>query len=132
LEPDSVGFLRTNCAVGDDMFGSNMIVKATKASLALGTAELCVTVLTRAGRDGTLRYITLGGDKMPSSLAFDTGFVNGYLKRDAVPAAAPAMTTLLPVANRCLNEQEPNMRLCSSAGYVLGARAAQGELVSSS
>lgn len=63
------------------------------------------------------------------ALAFDSGFVKGYLAGEALPAGTPTMATLLPVADRCLAQSEPNTQLCSSVGVVLGARAAHGELV---
>ncbi|MEJ7928233.1 hypothetical protein WG908_15910 [Sphingobium sp. AN641] len=95
----------------------------------LSTGAYCVTVLTRAGRDSTLRYVTLKTRQATPAVSFDTGFVSGYLKREALPSDAPPMAPLLPVADRCLAQSEPNTRLCSSVGYVLGARAARGELV---
>ena len=129
MERETVDFLRTNCAVGDAIFGSNMIVDATKAAIGLNTAELCVTILTRSGRDGTLRYLALKGGSQPSSLSFDTGFVGGYVKHEAIPADAPDMATLLPVAERCLQQRETKGGLCSAVGYMLGVRAAKGETI---
>lgn len=128
MEPDTVGFLRTNCAVGDAIFGSNMIVDATKAAIKLNTAELCVTVLTRSGRDGTLQYMALKNGGTPSSLSFDSGFVGGYRAR-ALPRGAPTMATLLPIAQRCLEQREADKDLCNAAGQILGVRAALGEVI---
>jgi hypothetical protein len=39
------------------------------------------------------------------------------------------MAALLGVADRCLDQSEANLRLCTAAGQVLGARAARGETV---
>jgi len=129
MEAGSVANLRSSCAAGDPVFGSAMLLNATRASFSLSVAELCVTVLTRAGRDRTLRYMTVTSGQTTPAITFDTGFVNGYLKGEQLPAGAPTIATLLPAADRCLNHKEQSARLCSSAGYVLGARAARGELV---
>jgi hypothetical protein len=92
--------------------------------------QWCVTVLTRAGRDGTLGHVRdPRSTHVTAAIAFDGGFVNGYFTREAVPPSAPAMATLLPIADRCLGQKEPNVKMCGSAGFVLGARAARGELV---
>ncbi len=88
-----------------------------------------MTALTRAGRDGTLGYVTLGSNETTPAVAFDTGFVNGYLKHESLPADAPSMAMLLPIADRCLDQKEEKLRLCGLVGQVLGARAAHGEVV---
>lgn len=95
----------------------------------LSTGAYCITVLTRAGRDGTLRYIALKNGETTPALAFDTGFVSAYLKREAVTADLPSMAAVLPIADRCLAQKETNTRTCGLVGQVLGARAARGELV---
>ncbi|MDH4745884.1 hypothetical protein OMP43_17805 [Sphingomonas sp. CBMAI 2297] len=129
MAASSVADLRSNCAAGDPAFGSAMLLNATRASFSLSVAQLCVSVLTRAGRDGTLRYVSLGEGRTTPASTFDTGFVSGYLKREQLPADAPTMAMLLPVADRCLRYAETNSRLCTTVGYVLGARAAHGETV---
>lgn len=92
--------------------------------------QWCVTVLTRAGRDGALGHVRdPRATQVTAAIAFDGGFVNGYFTREAVPSGAPAIAALLPIADRCLGQKEPNVKMCSSAGFVLGARAARGELV---
>lgn len=96
---------------------------------ALTAGQWCVTVLTRAGRDGTLRYVALRDGRATPAVAFDAGFVDGYLKHEALPADAPAMATLLPIANRCLDQKEADKGLCGAVGHMLGARASRGELV---
>ncbi|MEQ6335634.1 hypothetical protein V2I08_19725 [Sphingobium sp. MK2] len=96
---------------------------------ALSAGQWCVTVLTRAGRDGTLRHVALRDGKATPAIAFDAGFVTGYIKREALPADAPAMMTLLPIADRCLDQKEADKDLCGAAGHMLGARAARGELI---
>lgn len=118
---------RTKCATG-------AMADSTRRLLAAGfrtlpTGAYCVTVLTRAGRDGTLRYVTIKGGETTPALAFDTGFVSAYLKGEALPAGLPTMAAVLPIADRCLDQQETNTRTCGLVGQVLGARAARGELV---
>lgn len=108
--------------------------KSTDRLLAAGfktlsTGAYCVTVLTRAGRDGALRYVTSKSGGTTPAIAFDTGFVSAYLKREALPAGAPPMSILLPLADRCLNQNEPRPGACHATGYMLGLRAALGELV---
>jgi len=95
----------------------------------LSAGAYCVTVLTRAGRDGALRYITLKNGETTPAIAFDTGFVSAYIKREAVPTGALSMSALLPLADGCLNQKEPRPGACHAAGYMLGLRAAKGELV---
>lgn len=127
LPADKILQRRSSCAAGD--------IPAWLARLrgagfqTLSTGAYCVTVLTRAGRDGTLRYVTLKNGETTPAIAFDTGFVKAYLKREALPADLPSMASLLPIADRCLDQKEPNARLCGLAGQVLGTRAAHGELV---
>lgn len=118
---------RSKCVTGS-MASSTKQLRAA-GFRTLSTGAYCVTVLTRAGRDRTLGYIELTKGQTTSASSFDAGFVSGYLRRGAVPADAPSMATLLPVADRCLSNMEPNVRICHSVGTVLGARAAQGELV---
>ena len=93
-------------------------------------ADYCVTVLVRLAREGKLPPI---GDNQVSTptpaVALDTGFSAGYVSRNAPLGSLPAMATLRPIAERCLGQSEPNVRLCYSAGYAFGARTAQGETV---
>jgi hypothetical protein len=129
ITADKIAQRRLMCPTGQ---ASKARADLTSAGLrALSVGGWCVTVLTRAGRDGTLRYVTLNG-QATSALTFDTGFVAGYLKQDALPAGAPKMATLLPVADRCLNQAERDTGLCRAAGYMLGLQAAQGEIVPAS
>ena len=128
LTREQVARQRAACALG-----KAPAMQATFKSVGwktLSAGAYCVTVLTRAGRDGTLRYVrdTQASGNTPA-IAFDSGFVGGYIKGEALPAGAPTMATLLPIADRCLDQKEPNMKLCSSAGYMLALRAAKGELV---
>lgn len=96
----------------------------------LSTGGWCVTILTRAGRDGTLGYVRdTRNTQLTAANAFDSGFVGGYLKHEALPSDAPSVAALLPAADRCLELRETNTKLCSSVGYILGVRAAAGELV---
>lgn len=127
LTRDEIAQRRSKCVTG-------AMASSTKQLLAAGfrtlsTGAYCVTVLTRAGRDGTLGYIALTNGQTTSASSFDTGFVSGYLRHETLPADAPAMAMMLPVADRCLANAEPNSRICRSVGYVLGLRAAKGELV---
>jgi hypothetical protein len=128
LSGDDIRLRRSACATG-------LAPKLAADSVAAGidspnAGAWCVTVLTRAGRDGTLGYVRDPRSAQPTpAIAFDTGFVGGYLKREALPAGAPAMTALLPIADRCLDQKEPNMALCTAAGQMLGARAARGEVI---
>ncbi|RYM04937.1 hypothetical protein [Sphingobium cupriresistens] len=127
LTRDEIAHRRSLCASGQ-MPASVARVRASGFQ-TLSASERCVTVLTRAGRDGSLRYVSQQDGRITPAIAFDSGFVEAYLKREAVPADTPAMATLLPVADRCLAQNEPNTRLCNTAGYLLGTRAARGELV---
>ena len=125
---DQVARRRTACATGDDAQAQRDLRGAGFKTASAGA--WCVTVLTRAGRDGTLGYLRdPNSTDVSPSFAFDTGFVGGYRKSEALPADAPAMTTLLPFADRCLLQQEANVKLCSSVGYMLGLRASHGETV---
>jgi len=124
---EKIAAQRLTCATGDMADSTARLISAGFRTLSTGA--YCVTVLTRAGRDGTLRYVSLkSGDTTPS-IAFDTGFVTAYLKHDALPPDLPTMPTVLPIADRCLSKKEQNARLCGIVGQVLGARAALGELV---
>lgn len=125
--PAEVAHHRALCANGQFPASAARLARAGFATLS--ASEHCVTVLTRAGRDDALRYVTLKGAKTTPAVAFDTGFVDGYRSVEAVPSTAPAMAALLPVAERCFGQREPNVRLCSSAGYLMGARAARGEII---
>jgi len=60
-------------------------------------------------------------------LAFDNGFVSGFVNGEALPHGAPAMDTLLPIADRCLEQRESNTDLCNAVGMMLGIRTARGE-----
>jgi hypothetical protein len=128
MKPDEIALRRSACAIGH-------APKLTADTRAAGiewpdASEWCVTVMTRQGRDGTLGYVRDPKHDQPTpALSFDGGFVGGYLTHEAIPPTAPAMATLLPIAERCLEQREPNARLCSSAGYMLGLRAASGETI---
>jgi len=124
---EKIAAQRLVCATGEMADSTARLVSAGFNTLSTGA--YCITVLTRAGRDGTLHYVSLKSGETTPSIAFDTGFVSAYLKHDALPADLPAMATVLPVADRCLSRREPNSRLCGMIGQVLGARAALGELV---
>lgn len=124
--PADIAKMRSSCALG--LTPSNLAKLRTAGAHPPSASAWCVTVLTRAGRDGTLGYARDPRSASPTpAIAFDTGFVGGYLKRDEVPSGAPAMATLLPIVERCLNQSEPNAKLCSSVGYILGTRSARGE-----
>jgi hypothetical protein len=86
--------------------------------------EYCVTVMTRQGRDGTLGYISLKSGEVTPAVAFDTGFVDGYLKQDPLPENVPIMETVLPYAEKCLANIESK---CQAAGYALGRLAGKGK-----
>ena len=119
---------RSACAVGQAPALLATLKNAGLKRMTVG--QWCVTVLTRAGRDGTLTHVRDPRTaQVTAAMAFDGGFVNGYFTREAIPAGAPAMSAMLPIADRCLAQKEPNTKMCSSAGFVLGARAARGELV---
>lgn len=127
LPRQQIAARRSSCATG--AMPSSIADLRAAGFKTLSTGAYCVTVLTRAGRDGTLRYVTLKNGETTPAIAFDTGFVRAYLKREALPADLPSMASLLPIADRCLDQKEPNARLCGLAGQVLGTRAAHGELV---
>ena len=125
---NEVALLRSACAMGR---APKLAADGRAAGIESPNAgPWCVTVLTRAGRDGTLGYARDPRSSEPTpAIAFDTGFVSGYLKHEAVPTNSPAMAALLPIADRCLDQREPNNALCTAAGQMLGARAARGEVI---
>lgn len=128
MKPEEVALRRSDCAMGrvPEQTTRNRVSDPSWPD----ASAWCVTVLTRLGRDDTLGYVRdpSSGEPTPA-ISFDSGFVAGYLKHEALPTNAPSMTALLPVAERCLEQREPNMRLCGSAGYMLGLRAALGEVL---
>lgn len=129
MKPDEVALRRSDCAMGR----APEQVARDRANVPTwpDASAWCVTVLTRQGRDGTLGYMRDPRSSQPTpAIAFDSGFVGGYLKHDALPAGAPTIATLLPVVERCLEQREPNNKLCSAAGYILGLRAVSGETIS--
>lgn len=128
MKPADVALRRSACAMGH---APKLAADARAAGIERPDASVwCVAILTRLGRDGALGYVRDPHNNQPTpAITFDGGFVGGYLKHEAVPAGAPSMATLLPVAERCLEQREPNNNLCSAAGYMLGLRAASGETV---
>lgn len=125
---EQIAARRSGCAMG-------LAPAAIQSNRAAGlqTASVggyCVTVLTRAGRDGTLGYVRdPRTSQITPAIAFDNGFVGAYLKRTALPAGAPTIATLLPIADRCLDQKESNTDLCGAVGQILGSRAVLGEVV---
>lgn len=128
LDSKRVAQRRSDCATGQ---APTQRAKLAAAGFkTLGVGAYCVTVLTRLGRDGILGYVGDPNSGVPKpAIAFDGGFVGGYRSREALPANAPAMAALLPIADRCLNQAEADTALCSAAGHMLGARSVHGELV---
>ena len=123
---DRVERRRSTCATG----GAPRLVATTREagfSTTPDVMELCVTVLSRLGRDGALGYLQ-DERGTTSAIRFDAGFVAAYQRREAMPANLPTMAALKPLAERCLAQAEPNTEHCFSAGYALGLRAAHGEL----
>ena len=90
--------------------------------------EFCVAALIRLGREEVLGYVQDAARGTTPAVRFDAGFVTGYLRSEAMPANLPTMAALKPLAERCLGQAEPNAENCYSAGYVLGLRAAHGEV----
>lgn len=77
--------------------------------------------------------VAVGNDraaKISASLAFDAGFTVAYGKAERVSTAMPSLGDLKPIAERCLAKAEGNLGLCYSTGYVYGARAVSGMVVS--
>ena len=128
MKADDVALRRSACALGH---APKLAADARAAGLERPDASVwCVAVLTRQGRDGSLGYVRDPSSNKPTSaIAFDSGFVGGYLKHDGLPAGAPTMATLLPIAERCLEQRETDHDLCNAAGQILGMRAAHGEVV---
>lgn len=128
LSANRVAQRRSDCATGQ---APAQRARLTEAGFkALGVGAYCVTVLTRLGRDGSLAHVRdPNSDTLTPAIAFDSGFVSGYQKRDTVPANAPSMSALLPIADRCLSQSEADTDLCSAAGHMLGTRSARGEVV---
>lgn len=128
LKREDLPSLRANCAMGR---APEHAADTRAAGIeSPDPSAWCVTVLTRMGRDGTLGYVRDPRTSQPTpAIAFDSGFVGGYLKRAPVPAGAPSMEALLPIAERCLEQREGDTDLCNAAGHMLGSRAAQGEVI---
>ena len=127
-DPDAIRTERAQCALGR---APTLIAKwrGLGASMLLDAAPWCIAVLTRAGRNGTLSYVRdPSNPSLTPALSFDNGFVAGYSKKANIPADAPSMAALQPVAERCLGQREADTELCNAAGYAIGARAARGEL----
>lgn len=125
---NEIASMRSICALGQETKHIENLRAAGFQAPSAGAS--CVTVLTRAGRDGKLGYVSdPRTSQLTPAMAFDSGFVAGYLKREALPADAPAMAALLPIADRCLDQKEANTNLCNAVGQMLGARAARGEVV---
>ena len=128
MKPDEVALRRSDCAMG--RVPKQVARDRADVPAWPDASAWCVTVLTRLGRDGTLGYVRDPGNDQPApAISFDSGFVGGYLKHETLPAGAPSMATLLPIAERCLEQREPDGQLCSSAGYMIGLRAASGEIL---
>lgn len=120
---------RAACATGQQPGAITRIRAAGGVSLP-DAADLCVTVLSRLGRDGTLGFVRdPRNPALTPALAFDNGFVTAYRRREPIPAGLPGMAALRPIAERCLAQTEPDTDLCFSAGYGYGVRAANGERV---
>lgn len=130
MDADTLYQLRTNCVAGDPALGTLTVVNATAGGFALTAAELCVTVLTRLGRDGTLSFVrdARGGSVTPA-VAFDAGFVASYRKGGAIDRRLPTIGALRPVAERCLAQKERDNDVCYAAGQAFGVRAYNGETV---
>lgn len=90
--------------------------------------DYCVTVLIRLGREGILNPISDKTGKVTGAIAFDTGFTAAFGQAPASPSL-PTMAALKPIAERCLAQAEPNLKLCYSAGFAFGARSARGETI---
>ena len=119
---------RASCATGEAP--ANAIrLRAAGMTNAPDAADVCVTVLTRLGREGPLGYVRdPRSSVVRPALAFDQGFVTAWRNRES-PAGLPTMAALKPVAERCLAQAEKDTDLCHSVGYAYGTRAANGELV---
>lgn len=124
-----VGTDREHCASGDEP-------EAIAHSRSLGALSLpdasdyCITVLIRLARNGGLAPIRdANAAETTGAVALDTGFIAAYARSGAAPVGLPEMDTLKPIAERCLAQAEPNIRLCYSTGFAFGARASQGEVV---
>lgn len=58
--------------------------------------------------------------------AFDAGLTVAYQQKPKPPARLPDLATVKPVAERCLAQQEADLGLCYSTGYLYGMRAVNG------
>lgn len=127
MTPQQIALRRSMCAAGK---GPKRVADTRAAGIESPDASVwCVTVLTRAGRDGALGYVRdPSSDKPTPAIAFDSGFVGGY-RKGTVPQGAPSMATLLPIIERCLEQREPDIDLCNAAGQIAGMRAAAGEII---
>ena len=127
MTPKEIALRRSACAMGH---APKLVADVRAAGIERPDASAwCVTILTRQGRDGTLGYVRDPNSSQPTpAIAFDSGFVGGYLKHDTLPAGAPSMAMLLPIAERCLAQRESDNGLCNAAGQIIGLRAAHGEV----
>lgn len=66
------------------------------------------------------------GAKITSALALDAGFTVAYQKGVKHAPGMPDLATLKQIAERCLAQNESNLALCYSTGYVYAARAVSG------
>lgn len=93
-----------------------------------GAEQLPLAIATAALKAKT-NQVLIGNDRaavVTPALAFDAGFTVAYGKRERPAPGMPDLPTLKPVAERCLAQQEANLGLCYSTGYVYGARAVAG------
>jgi len=84
MKPNEVALRRSACAMGR---APKLAADARAAGIESPNASAwCVAVLTRSGKDGVLGYVHDPRSAQPTpAIAFDSGFVGGYLKGEALP-----------------------------------------------
>lgn len=126
--PQAIARGRASCAMGEQP--TNTIrLRSVGFADEPDAADVCVTILTRLGREGSLGYVRdPRSSTVQPALAFDQGFVAAWRNREST-VGLPTMAALKPTAERCLAQAEKDTDLCHSVGYAYGTRAANGELV---
>lgn len=102
-----------------DMVGQAAGHEGLPASIAAAVAQGARQVAMGNRSSGTIS----------PALAFDAGFTVAYRGREPLDARMPDPARLRPLVDRCLKQQEPDLKACFGAGVTLGARAVNGRSV---
>jgi len=89
----------------------------------LPTAIAAAVLKTKSDR------IPIGNGKaavITPAWAFDAGLTVAHQQKPKPPARLPDVAAIKPTAERCLAQQETDLGLCYSTGYLYGLRAVNG------